>query len=91
MFPKESGSLGHGAANLDEIVDRLTTSYPSHCMVIDYQAAANLGLKVSKVDEEVEDILLKVYNNLAELFRRIDTIGSGLAKSLRVEYLSSYP
>lgn len=72
MFSEESERRGESRLNVDRIVDALARSYPSHEMVIDYQSASKLGLKVSKVDDELEDLLLEIYKTYHGLFEDLD-------------------
>ncbi|WP_390530235.1 hypothetical protein [Sulfurisphaera ohwakuensis] len=82
---------GAGEQKIDDIINNLIMAYSSHEMVIDYQKAQQLGLKVEKTSDTDEEKLLQIYSELNDLFKYIDTLGAGLSEQLNVQYIPSYP
>ncbi len=76
---------------IDNIVNNLIERYSSHGMVIDYQKAQQLGLRIEKVNDNMEDKLLQIYSNLGNLFKYIDILGSGISEQINPQYIPTYP
>lgn len=71
MFPEEMKGTNQDRSRVDKIAKVMTEEFHSHGMAIDYQRAIELGLKVSKVDDELEDILLDAFQIYMDILRII--------------------